>query len=143
MKKKSLSVAKQAKTQLNFQQIYKIFKSNILKKISKKNFAVAVSGGPDSLCLAYLSKKYGDELLKGARKEVESLENKLKELNFQSNPDNETEIKNLKYKLKMGKKAVLAMRNINRQNLGPVLDTYRQRKKMKASKKKVKRIKTM
>ena len=33
------------------------------------------------------------------------------------------------------------MRNINRQNLGPVLDTYRQRKKMKASKKKVKRIK--
>ena len=61
MKKKSLSVAKKAKTELNFQKIYKIFKSNISKKISKKNFAVAVSGGPDSLCLSYLSKKYGDE----------------------------------------------------------------------------------
>ena len=84
---------------------------------------------------------FKDELLKGAQEEVKYLEDKLKELNFQSNPDNETKIKNLKYKLKMGKKAVLAMRNINRQNLGPVLDTYRQRKKMKASKKKVKRIK--
>ena len=61
MKRKSLSVAKKAKTELNFQKIYKIFKSNISKKISKKNFAVAVSGGPDSLCLSYLSKKYGDE----------------------------------------------------------------------------------
>ncbi len=87
---------------------------------------------------AYIFK---DELLKGAQEEVEYLEDKLKELNLQSNPDNETEIKNLKYKLKMGKKAVLAIRNINIQNLGPVLDTYRQRKKMKASKKKVKRIK--
>ena len=61
MKKKSLSVAKKAKIELNFQKIYKIFKRNISKKISKKNFAVAVSGGPDSLCLSYLSKKYGDE----------------------------------------------------------------------------------
>ena len=37
-------------------EIYSIFKSS-LKKLKKKAFIVAVSGGPDSLALAALSKK--------------------------------------------------------------------------------------
>ena len=40
---------------LNF---YTKFKSIIFKDIKKKNFALAVSGGADSLCLAYFSKIY-------------------------------------------------------------------------------------
>jgi len=40
---------------LNF---YTKFKSIISKDIKKKNFALAVSGGADSLCLAYFSKIY-------------------------------------------------------------------------------------
>jgi len=43
---------------LNF---YKKFKSIIFKDIKDKNFALAVSGGPDSLCLAYFSKIYSSE----------------------------------------------------------------------------------
>ena len=88
---------------------------------------------------AYIFK---DELLRGAQEEIEYLSYNLNQLD-ESDPANTFKIDNYKYKLKMGKKAVLAMRNINRQNLGPVLDTYRKRKKMKASKKKVskKRIK--
>ena len=38
---------------LNF---YKKFKSTIFKNIKKQSFALAVSGGSDSLCLAYFSK---------------------------------------------------------------------------------------
>jgi len=40
---------------LNF---YTKFKSIVFKDIKKKNFAIAVSGGADSLCLAYFSKIY-------------------------------------------------------------------------------------
>ena len=61
MKKKSLNATKKVNLKVNFHEIYKVFKSKILKKVLKRNFAVAVSGGPDSLCLSYLSKKYGDE----------------------------------------------------------------------------------
>ena len=43
---------------LNF---YNKFKLEIHKKIKNKNFALAVSGGPDSLCLAYFSKIYSLE----------------------------------------------------------------------------------
>ena len=43
---------------LNF---YKKFKSIISKDIKNKNFALAVSGGSDSLCLAYFSKVYSSE----------------------------------------------------------------------------------
>ena len=39
-------------------KIYTKFKDIIFKKIKKESFALAVSGGPDSLCLAYLSKLY-------------------------------------------------------------------------------------
>jgi len=43
---------------LNF---YKKFKSIIFKDIKYKSFALAVSGGSDSLCLAYFSKIYSSE----------------------------------------------------------------------------------
>ena len=42
-------------------KIYAIFKSIIFKNIKKRNFALAVSGGADSLCLVYLSKMYASE----------------------------------------------------------------------------------
>ena len=80
--------------------------------------------------------------MRGAQEEIEYLSYNLNQLD-ESDPANTFKVDNYKYKLKMARKAVLAMRNINRQNLGPVLDTYRKRKKMKASKKKAskKRIK--
>ena len=40
---------------LNF---YNKFKSIVFKTVNRKNFALAVSGGADSLCLAYFSKIY-------------------------------------------------------------------------------------
>lgn len=40
---------------------YKNFKDKIFVEIKGKNFAVAVSGGPDSLCLAYFAKLYSSE----------------------------------------------------------------------------------
>jgi len=43
---------------LNF---YIKFKSIVFKVIKRKNFALAVSGGADSLCLAYFSKIYSSE----------------------------------------------------------------------------------
>ena len=43
-------------------KIYSKFKTIIFKNIKKNKFAVAVSGGSDSLCLAYFSKIYSDEL---------------------------------------------------------------------------------
>ena len=43
---------------LNF---YLKFKSIIFKDIKNKNFAIAVSGGSDSLCLAYFSKIYSSK----------------------------------------------------------------------------------
>ena len=42
-------------------KIYTKFKAIIFKKIKKKSFALAVSGGSDSLCLAYFSKRYESE----------------------------------------------------------------------------------
>mgnify|MGYP001280205423 FL=1 len=67
MKRKSLIVRKKAKEHkvllkdqktLNF---YLKFKNFIRKIIKNKNFALAVSGGADSLCLAYFSKIYSIE----------------------------------------------------------------------------------
>ena len=69
MRKKNSNVLKQ-KAKLNniiflnnskTDKIYKIFKSKIFKYIGKKSFALGVSGGPDSLCLAYFSKLYAHE----------------------------------------------------------------------------------
>ena len=45
-------------------KIYAKFRTIIFKKIEKESFALAVSGGSDSLCLAYLSKIYASEFKK-------------------------------------------------------------------------------
>ena len=67
MKRKNLIVRKKVKKYnllskdskiINF---YKKFKSIMSKDIGNKNFALAVSGGSDSLCLAYFSKIYSLE----------------------------------------------------------------------------------
>ena len=63
MSKKDLSVLKLKKLNLNQKNylIYSNFKSYLKKLIRKKNFLVAVSGGPDSLALAGLSKIFSNE----------------------------------------------------------------------------------
>jgi len=67
MKRKNLIARKKVKKNkflykdskiLNY---YKKFQSIIFKNIKHKSFALAVSGGPDSLCLAYFSKIYASE----------------------------------------------------------------------------------
>ena len=67
MKKKNLIV--QAKLRKNkhliqdkkIQNIYQIFRNNLFKNVKKEKFCIGVSGGPDSLALAYLSKIYCKE----------------------------------------------------------------------------------
>ena len=67
MKRKSLIARKKAKkNKLPFEDtkilnFYKKFKSIIFKDIKSNSFALAVSGGSDSLCLAYFSKLYTSE----------------------------------------------------------------------------------
>ncbi len=67
MKRRNLIVRKKAKeTQAaikthKISNFYQKFKSIISKNIDKKNFAIAISGGADSLCLAYFSKIYSSE----------------------------------------------------------------------------------
>jgi len=66
MKRKSLTARKKVKKNILFKDpkilnFYKKFKSIIYKGINNKNFALAVSGGSDSLCLAYFSKIYSLE----------------------------------------------------------------------------------
>mgnify|MGYP001186577961 CR=1 FL=1 len=67
MKKRSLIVKRKVKknkkkiTNLKIKKIYNKFKNLISKKVGKERFAIAVSGGSDSLCLAYLSKLYQSE----------------------------------------------------------------------------------
>ena len=67
MKRKNLIARKKVKKKellfkdpkiLNF---YIKFKSVVFKNIKNKNFALAVSGGSDSLCLAYFTKIYASE----------------------------------------------------------------------------------
>ena len=67
MKKKSLTVKKKVDKKISIsdpkvKKFYNKFKSIILKNIKNSNFAVAVSGGSDSLCLAYFSKIYASEI---------------------------------------------------------------------------------
>ena len=66
MSKKDLSVRKPKKYILKNKAslIYLNFKSYLEKFIKKKNFLVAVSGGPDSLALTALSQIYSNELRK-------------------------------------------------------------------------------
>tara|TARA_B100001123_G_scaffold310710_1_gene347466 strand:- start:482 stop:1552 length:1071 start_codon:yes stop_codon:yes gene_type:complete len=64
MKRKNLIVKRKAEKKqitikdLKIKKIYIKFKNVIFKKIKEEDFALAVSGGSDSLCLAYLSKLY-------------------------------------------------------------------------------------
>ena len=51
-------IHKRILTHLNKKKISKIFKEFSTFLSSKENLAVAVSGGPDSLALAYLTKCY-------------------------------------------------------------------------------------
>ena len=76
---------------LNF---YAKFKSAIFKFVAKKSFAVAVSGGSDSLCLAYFSKIYSSEFHNklhvlivdhGLRKESTKESLKVKKMLFKKN----------------------------------------------------------
>ncbi len=57
-----LNLKNKKKSNKKISEIYSIFKKN-LNHIKKKNFLVSVSGGPDSLALAALSKKYEHEKL--------------------------------------------------------------------------------
>ena len=67
MKRKSLTVRKKVKKikplvkDLKTLNFYKKFKTKISKDVKNKNFAIAVSGGPDSLCLSYFAKMYSKE----------------------------------------------------------------------------------
>ncbi|MDC6465391.1 tRNA lysidine(34) synthetase TilS [Pelagibacteraceae bacterium] len=66
MRRKNLIVKRKVKEKLLLKDpkisiFYKKFKSIIFKSIKKKNFAIAVSGGADSLSLAFFSKIYLSE----------------------------------------------------------------------------------
>ena len=62
---------------LNF---YTKFKSIVFKDIKKKDFAIAVSGGADSLCLAYFSKIYSIQT--NSRAHVLIVDHKLRKEQF-------------------------------------------------------------
>ncbi len=66
MKRKNLIARKVNKKKLLFnnpkiQNFYSKFKSIVYKNVKDKSFAIAVSGGSDSLCLAYFTKLYAYE----------------------------------------------------------------------------------
>ena len=67
MRRKNLiAIKKVKKDKLLFKDrkilnIYTKFKSTIFKVVKGKSFALAVSGGADSLCLAYFAKMYSSE----------------------------------------------------------------------------------
>ena len=67
MRRKNLIVIKKVKKEKvlpndqKTQNFYKKFKSIVYKDIKRKNFALAVSGGADSLCMAYFAKIYSLE----------------------------------------------------------------------------------
>jgi len=61
MRKKDLSALKFKNLNNKILLIYSNFKLQLEKLIKKKNFLVAVSGGPDSLALTAISKIYSNE----------------------------------------------------------------------------------
>ena len=67
MKRKNSIARKKAKESKKLfkdqkiQNFYLKFRSSIYKNIKKRDFALAVSGGSDSLCLSYFSKIYSLE----------------------------------------------------------------------------------
>ena len=56
--KRKANKTKQSIKGLKINKLYTEFRTKIYKNIKKENFALAVSGGSDSLCLAYFSKLY-------------------------------------------------------------------------------------
>ena len=67
MRRKSLTVKKKAENKElkiknpKIKQLYSNFRKIVFKNINRKRFALAVSGGSDSLCLAYFGKVYSHE----------------------------------------------------------------------------------
>jgi len=67
MRRKNLIVQAKAKNikalqpKIKIKKLYKKFKTIVFKNIKKEQFALAVSGGSDSMCLAYFSKMYASE----------------------------------------------------------------------------------
>ena len=67
MKRKNLIAIRKVKKKnlliknLKFRKFYTKFKTIIFKNIKRKSFALAVSGGSDSLCLAYFGQMYASE----------------------------------------------------------------------------------
>ena len=103
MKRKSLIAIKKAKKKkllfkdskiLNF---YTKFKYIIFKNIKDKSFALAVSGGSDSLCLAYFTKMYAYEF-----------GNKIHVLIVDHNLRKESQQEALKVKAMLGKRRILS-----------------------------------
>ena len=64
MKRKNLTAKRKAKEKFlpikdsKINRLYQKFEKTVKKNINKNDFAVAVSGGSDSLCLSYFSKLY-------------------------------------------------------------------------------------
>jgi len=79
---------------LNF---YTKFKSTIYKNIKDKSLALAVSGGSDSLCLAYFTKVYASEF--GNKIHVLIVDHNLREESYQEA---------LKVKAMLGKRKILS-----------------------------------
>jgi tRNA(Ile)-lysidine synthase len=52
---------KKLKKDKKIKEFYSKFRDIVFKNIKKDNFALAVSGGSDSLCMAYFSKMYASE----------------------------------------------------------------------------------
>ena len=67
MKRKNLIVKRKVEKKillnknLKIRKIYKKFRTIISNNIGRNSFALGVSGGPDSMCLAYFSKLYRSE----------------------------------------------------------------------------------
>ena len=67
MKRKNLIVKRKVEKinllskNIKIKKLYTKFEEIIHKIINKKDFAIAVSGGSDSLCLAYFSKIYSSK----------------------------------------------------------------------------------
>ena len=85
------SLKNAVKDNKKIQEIYLNFKTNLRKTIKNKRFIVAISGGPDSLSLAYFSKCY--QLLNNKDVHYVHIDHKIRK-------NSTKEAKNLKYFIK-------------------------------------------
>jgi len=60
-KVKKVKKVKKSKKDEKIKEFYSKFRNIVFRNIKKDNFALAVSGGSDSLCMAYFSKIYASE----------------------------------------------------------------------------------